>query len=348
MNIAMSKSKRRAALGTLIAFSLAFPLTGNAQDTKESKKQMNASAKQEQKNVTNSQQNMQETLPLVGREIRNSDYDTIGEIQNVIADLDGNVNKLLISVGGFWGILDDQVLVPVDKINITGNRNYVFFNGTEEELNSFPKYREDRWQSDRNRSRYNRQNDRQGPDFYSYSSPHYYGAYNNRESRYRNDPYSQRHNNRWNDQRYNVRDERRWYDDRRGNYDGYRSGFSDNDRYISRQQTEPVWQALENNRLRASDMIGKNVYNRNNEEVGEVADLLMERGGNVTMILSVGGFLGMGDKKVRVDLRDAEMDGDRIIYNVSKKEMQNEPEYKSGMDKDVDPAKEKMTDDKKQ
>lgn len=348
MNIVLSKPTRRAALGTLIAFSLAFPLTANAQDNKDQKKQMDVSAKQEQKNVTNKQQNMQEALPLVGREIRNSNYDTIGEIQNVIADLDGNVKKLLISVGGLWGIFDDQVLVPVDKINITENRNYVFFNGTEEELDSFPKYREDRWLSDRNGNGYDRENDRQGQNYYSYSSPHWYGAYDNRQTRYRNDSYSQRDNRRYNDQRYNSRDDRRWNDDRRGAYDRNRSRYFDNDSYTSRQQSEPVWQAIDNNRLRASDMIGKDVYNRNNEEVGEVDDLLMERGGNITMILSVGGFLGMGDKKVRVDLRDVEMGGDRIIYNVSKKEMQNEPEYKSGTDKDVVSSKEKMTDDKKQ
>lgn len=337
MNLAFSKPTRRAALTTLIAVSLAFPLVANAQDNKAQKKQMDVSAKQEQKNVINKQQNMQKALPLVGREIRNSDYDTIGEIQNVIADLEGNVNKLLISVGGFWGFFDEQVLVPVDKINITENRNYVFFNGTEEELNSFPKYREDRWLSDRDRYG----NDR-GPDYYSYSSSDWYGTYGDRPPRYRNDSFSQRDNRRWNDQRYyNNRDGRRWNYDRRGAYGRWGSGYSDSGNYIGREQTEPIWQAINSNRLRASDMIGRNVFNRNNEEVGEVGDLLIERGGNITMVLSVGGFLGIGDKNVRVDLRDVEMDGDRIIYNVSKQEMQNEPEYQSEKAKDVVPSNQK-------
>lgn len=52
---------------------------------------------------------------------------------------------------------------------------------------------------------------------------------------------------------------------------------------------------------RASKVIGSNVYNENNETVGEVDDLILPRGGGQPVaVISVGGFLGIGAKRVAV------------------------------------------------
>jgi sporulation protein YlmC with PRC-barrel domain len=50
---------------------------------------------------------------------------------------------------------------------------------------------------------------------------------------------------------------------------------------------------------RTSKVVGLSVYNSNNESIGSINDLLMDKGGNIkAAVLSVGGFLGVGARLV--------------------------------------------------
>lgn len=52
---------------------------------------------------------------------------------------------------------------------------------------------------------------------------------------------------------------------------------------------------------RASKVIGLNVYNDKNENVGSINDLLMDKSGSIkAAVISVGGFLGMGSRYVAI------------------------------------------------
>ena len=52
-------------------------------------------------------------------------------------------------------------------------------------------------------------------------------------------------------------------------------------------------------------LIGANVYDVNDESVGEISELLIDDQGKVTeVILGIGGFLGIGEKKVSVMMED--------------------------------------------
>ena len=60
--------------------------------------------------------------------------------------------------------------------------------------------------------------------------------------------------------------------------------------------------ALRNSR-RASKVIGSSVYNENNESIGEVDDILIPSGSTSPVaVISVGGFLGIGQKDVALDM----------------------------------------------
>lgn len=51
----------------------------------------------------------------------------------------------------------------------------------------------------------------------------------------------------------------------------------------------------------ASRLIGTTVVSANNESIGDVNDVLMDRGGqSVAVVVGVGGFLGIGEKDVAV------------------------------------------------
>ena len=54
--------------------------------------------------------------------------------------------------------------------------------------------------------------------------------------------------------------------------------------------------------LRTSKIVGSSVYNDHNEKIGSVDDLVVDKDKTVHAVLSVGGFLGMGNKLVQVPL----------------------------------------------
>ena len=89
-------------------------------------------------------------------------------------------------------------------------------------------------------------------------------------------------------------------------------------------------------RLRASDVIGMDVQNSQQEEVGEVDDLIITEDDTVVhAVVSVGGFLGIGDKLVTVPYSELQVPADRgnyVVYNATKEELEAKPEfeYKDG------------------
>jgi len=63
---------------------------------------------------------------------------------------------------------------------------------------------------------------------------------------------------------------------------------------------------------RASRIIGANIYNEENRSIGEVHDLLVAANGTApTAVLSVGGFLGIGDRYVAVPLANLQWNAER-------------------------------------
>jgi sporulation protein YlmC with PRC-barrel domain len=71
--------------------------------------------------------------------------------------------------------------------------------------------------------------------------------------------------------------------------------------------------------VRASDILGADVVNAKNEEIGEVDDVIFSRSDKkLHAVIEVGGFLGIGEKLVTVPLDELRMDGHGNVYlNVS-------------------------------
>lgn len=81
--------------------------------------------------------------------------------------------------------------------------------------------------------------------------------------------------------------------------------------------------------FRASDIMGKTVKNAQNETLGEVDDLVVSRGDKVIYaIVSVGGFLGVGDKLVAIRYDELRRDGpDTFVYNATKEDLKSRPAF---------------------
>jgi sporulation protein YlmC with PRC-barrel domain len=68
----------------------------------------------------------------------------------------------------------------------------------------------------------------------------------------------------------------------------------------------------ERDHFRASKVIGVDIYGSNNERIGEVNEILLDRQGNVdALVIGVGGFLGIGEKNVAVPFKSVEWRWDR-------------------------------------
>jgi sporulation protein YlmC with PRC-barrel domain len=59
----------------------------------------------------------------------------------------------------------------------------------------------------------------------------------------------------------------------------------------------------QSNLWRSSKLIGLNVYNDKNEKLGDISEILLDKSGKVEgVVIGVGGFLGMGEHDIKVDM----------------------------------------------
>ena len=88
----------------------------------------------------------------------------------------------------------------------------------------------------------------------------------------------------------------------------------------------------------ASHYLGKAVYGPNNERVGDVNDILIDKSGTTTaIVVGVGGFLGMGEKNVAVPFNAIQMnqrDGrDELHMNATRSDLEKAPAFKTSKNK---------------
>lgn len=85
-------------------------------------------------------------------------------------------------------------------------------------------------------------------------------------------------------------------------------------------------------RVQARDLLGTNITNASNETIGEVKDLIITEKDKVPQaIISVGGFLGIGDKLVAVpyqDLRISRVEQKQhVVYNTTQEQLKAMPTF---------------------
>ncbi|HWX08195.1 MAG TPA: PRC-barrel domain-containing protein [Bradyrhizobium sp.] len=77
---------------------------------------------------------------------------------------------------------------------------------------------------------------------------------------------------------------------------------------------------------RASKVVGLGVYNDNNESIGTINELLMDKSGNVKIaVLSVGGFLGVGSHYVAIPYEKLKFVNEPVAYTGASNAPANRP-----------------------
>lgn len=85
--------------------------------------------------------------------------------------------------------------------------------------------------------------------------------------------------------------------------------------------------------VRVSKVVGASVYNDQNQSIGSIDDVLMSDNDHKadTVVLSVGGFLGMGSKLVSVPFDQLKIENDKIVMpGATKASLEGMPEYHYG------------------
>jgi sporulation protein YlmC with PRC-barrel domain len=95
------------------------------------------------------------------------------------------------------------------------------------------------------------------------------------------------------------------------------------DNVISQQKT---------NELRANSLIGTRVRNTESENLGKISDLLFDDKGAIqAAVVSVGGFLGIGDKLVAVPWSNVKLEGDgrSALLSMTKDQLKQATPFKT-------------------
>lgn len=83
-----------------------------------------------------------------------------------------------------------------------------------------------------------------------------------------------------------------------------------------------------------SDLMGTEVVTANDEKLGSISDVIVEREGEIiAVVIDVGGFLGIGAKPVAVSFDSLTAtptdDGEKVVVSMTKEELNAAPEFKS-------------------
>ncbi len=73
-------------------------------------------------------------------DIVNADGDEIGEVEEVLADVDGNIVAITAEVGGFLGIGDKEVVVSLDEFELRDDELVTSL--TKEQLEALPLWKD--------------------------------------------------------------------------------------------------------------------------------------------------------------------------------------------------------------
>jgi uncharacterized protein YrrD len=234
-----------------------------------------------------------DTRKLIGRNIKNAEGETIGEIKSIYINKDGKVDSVMVSVGGFLGVGDREVRIAWSDLRITDNGEKVMVNMTKDQLKAKPeyKYRNETWRG----------------QVFTDTGP---WTARPGDARPANDqvaqttkPAADRATDRPATDRPNV---------------------------AATTSTGDFNAAGE---MSGDALIGATVRNEGREAVGKIEDVYVDNNGAIkAVVVSVGGFLGVGSKDVAVKWSDLKFSRDdkSIVITTSwtKDSLKAMPDYK--------------------
>lgn len=225
------------------------------------------------------------------------EWERVGEVSDLIMSPDGEVNAVLLDIGGFLGLGERSVALSVDQVKLVSGMNdggeyYVVFNGTAETLENAPEY------------------DSAAIGTWAEDSDANAGATDGAAV----DPAMTETDTTTDEASSDTQ-----------------MVATDNDATMTEGDQDNIyaaappnvavdgWSQVQFNELTTEDLTGAVVLDTNMEDIGEVAELYLSEDGQLTGArLDIGGFLGIGEDHVRVDMQslNIQREGDAGQFRV--------------------------------
>nr|WP_321482446.1 PRC-barrel domain-containing protein [uncultured Cohaesibacter sp.] len=94
------------------------------------------------------------------------------------------------------------------------------------------------------------------------------------------------------------------------------------------------WKSVEPSELTTDDLTGARIYSVKDEDIGEIDKLLVNNDGKIEKaVLDIGGFLGIGEHRIAVTMDELKIMRDnngsdvRVYIDATQKELERQPEY---------------------
>jgi sporulation protein YlmC with PRC-barrel domain len=110
--------------------------------------------------------------------------------------------------------------------------------------------------------------------------------------------------------------------------------FAQDSKTVGAASADAKFSTVSKDEMFSSKLKGLNVYNQKNESIGEISDLAIKNHQIDALILSVGGFLGMGEHYVAVSPSSVNVTYDSkdnkwlASMNTTKEALKDAPEFK--------------------
>ena len=99
------------------------------------------------------------------------------------------------------------------------------------------------------------------------------------------------------------------------------------------QESARMQTSIPGNALTVTDWYKQDVYDPNNNKIGQISDVLVDKSGKIsTLIIGVGGFLGAGEKDVAVPFEEVQATTKdnkvHLVMNTTKDALKSAPGFK--------------------
>ncbi len=235
-----------------------------------------------------------------------AEWDDVGEISDMLISQDGQIQAVLLDIGGFLGIGERTVAVQMDDLNFirdqgSPNDMFVAISGTRETLESAPEYRRD---DAMDASVTTEQTMAEGSELEADSEV----------TGLTTEPDTDMDDIATDEPVADVTGGALPPSRPAMVVDGYKD--------------------MEPEALTAEALEDAEVYSVNDEDIGEVSELVIDTDGRITQaVVNVGGFLGIGEKAVALTMDEIQIvrsdagDDVRVYVDTTKEALEGRPEY---------------------
>ncbi len=235
-------------------------------------------------------------------------WNDVGEVNDVLLARDGSMEGILLDIGGFLGIGEKQIAVRMDELNFvtdgdTDGDFFVVFNADQATLENAPEF--------------------DATGVYSWLDAE-------------TEQNAQAMNENMQENTDMAATGSAATTDSMGGNTNTDGTMAEQDMAATESTGDPMpgeFETAAMNDLTAEELTGTPAFDQNGERVGEVSELLIDQEEITDVIVDFGGFLGLGEKSVRLAISDVNIErntqdqGLRVTVNVTQSDIEGMEEY---------------------